>query len=70
MHRQRWAVAYRLQKYRGTFLVPLPVPTVLFQKGYRSTGNAILFQKSVRYFQFFLITYRLKIKLSLSLFGL
>ena len=34
---------YRVQKYRGTFLVPLPVPTVLFQKWYRSTGTAVLF---------------------------
>ena len=30
-------------QYRGTFLVPLPVPMVLFQKWYRSTGTAVLF---------------------------
>ena len=32
---------HRVQKYRGTFLVP--VPTVLFPKWYRSTGTAVLF---------------------------
>ena len=32
---------YRVQKYRGILLVP--VPTVLFQKWYRSTGAAVLF---------------------------
>ena len=53
---------YRVEKYRGTFLVSLPVATVLFQKRYRSTGTAVLFEKSFLYFQFF-ITYRLKIKL-------
>ena len=25
---------HRIQKYYGTFLVPLPVPTVVFQKSY------------------------------------
>ena len=58
---------YRVQKYRGTCLVPLPVLTVLFQKWYRSTDTALLLKKCIRYFQLLIITYRLKIKLSLSL---
>ena len=44
-------------EYRGTFLVPLPVLTVLFQKWYRSTGAMVLFLRSIWYFQFFVITY-------------
>ena len=37
---------YRVQTYRGTFLVPIPVPTVFFQKCYQSTGIAVLFLKT------------------------
>ena len=54
--------------YRGTFLVPILVPTVFFQKWYQTTGTAVVFLKKYSVFSvFFIVTYRLKIKLSLSL---
>ena len=53
-------------EYKNTAVL-LPVPTVLFQKWYRSTGTAVLLQKSIRYFQLFVINHTLKIKLSVSL---
>ena len=46
---------YRVQKYRGTFLVPLPVPTVLFHKWYRSTGTRYFFKKVFGYLSFLLL---------------
>ena len=43
---------YRVQKYRGTFLVPIPAPTVLFQNWYQSTGTTVLLKKVFGMFSF------------------
>ena len=60
---------YRVQKYHGTFLVPLPVTTVLFQKWYRSTGPRYFFKKLFGIFSFCYYLSIDIIKLSLPHFG-
>ena len=61
---QRWAVPST--KEPQYFFGTVTGTDGIFQKWYRSTCTAVLFKKSIWYFQFFDITYRLKIKLSLS----